>query len=99
MSARAASRSICARLTLASTRIPEKIGTFALATKFADDFSPSRSWRLELEPAGPGGHRRLVWIGERNGEILRLYRDPDTTAPLRAFVSVMAFFPGLDYLL
>jgi putative cardiolipin synthase len=61
------------------------------------NFEPGISWRVELENGDPDG--RLVWIGKRDGELVREYVEPDTTWGARAWVHVLAAVPGLDGML
>lgn len=88
-----------------SRRLNTEIGLFVhsplLAERLGDlvvaNFAPDRSWKVELD--GEGGRRRLVWTGERDGVLVREYREPDTTWQLRWLVGVLALVPGIDSLL
>lgn len=88
-----------------SRTLNTEIGLFVksplLAERLADlvvaNFAPDRSWKVGLEKED--GRRRLVWIGERDGVLVREYEEPDTTWQLRWLVDVIALVPGVDSLL
>lgn len=88
-----------------SRSLNTEIGLFVrsplLAERLADlvvaNFAPDRSWKVEIE--GEGRRRRLVWIGERDGVLVREHEEPDTTWQLRWLVDVLALLPGIDALL
>ncbi len=82
-----------------------EIGLFVHDAKFAArlaqivraNFAPSISWKVELAEGDPDGP--LVWIGERDGRLVRETVEPDTTWQVRALVRMLAVVPGIDGLL
>jgi len=61
------------------------------------DFAPSQSWRVELAPGQVPG--QLVWIGERDGQDVRLDSEPDTN-PWRGLKALFyTALPGIEELL
>jgi putative cardiolipin synthase len=82
-----------------------EIGLFVHDAKFAGrlaeivaaNFAPEISWKVEFDGGDPD--RGLVWIGRRNGALVRVEQEPDTTWQLRWLVRVLAGIPGLDRLL
>jgi putative cardiolipin synthase len=82
-----------------------EIGLFVHDAKFAArlaqivraNFAPGISWKVELADGDPEG--ALVWIGERDGRLVRETVEPDTTWQVRALVRMLAIVPGLDGLL
>jgi putative cardiolipin synthase len=82
-----------------------EIGLFVHDAKFAGrlaeivtaNFAPQISWKVEFAGGEPG--RGLVWIGRRDGQIVRVREEPDTTWQLRWLVGVLSAVPGLDRLL
>jgi putative cardiolipin synthase len=79
-----------------------EIGLFVHDAKFAArlaqivraNFAPGISWKVELADGDPDG--ALVWIGERDGRLVRETVEPDTTWQVRALVRMLAVVPGLD---
>jgi putative cardiolipin synthase len=88
-----------------SKALNTEIGLFVhdpgFAARLADvvraNFAPAISWKVEAAEGDPDGP--LVWIGERDGRLVRETVEPDTTWQVRALVRVLSVVPGLDGLL
>ncbi|MFN0241776.1 MAG: phospholipase D family protein [Planctomycetota bacterium] len=66
-----------------------------LARQVLDDFErgtqPDVSWRVSLE--GEGNDTRLVWVGERDGVLVRLTREPDFSFWNRMWIGFLKLLP------
>lgn len=70
----------------------------ATAALVEADIAPDRAWRLTLEPPGKRTGR-LIWSGERDGQIVRLRGEPGATRWQRFVAEAMRWVPGLDHFL
>jgi putative cardiolipin synthase len=90
------------RSALINTELAVVVRSATLAAETAQliesDLAPDRAWRLSLEPAG-SLTGRLVWSGERDGQLVRLRGEPGATRWQRFVAGVMRWLPGLDRLL
>jgi len=68
-----------------------------LASAIMDDFSPERSWRVQLGANrihNPDGKRPIIWTGNRNGRPITFRREPNWM--WRSFeVFLLSLIPGL----
>lgn len=62
------------------------------------DYSPAQSWKLELE-RNESGTQRIVWVGERDGKMVRLTDEPDAGLLRRLGVGLFSILPGVEDLL
>jgi putative cardiolipin synthase len=90
------------RSALINTELAVVVRSATLAATTAQliesDLAPDRAWRLSLEPprALTG---RMIWTGERDGQLVRLRGEPGATRWQRFVAGVMRWMPGLDRLL
>jgi cardiolipin synthase C len=90
------------RSALINTELAVLVKSPALAAATAaiieSDLAPDRAWRLSLEP--PRSRTgRMLWAGERDGQLVRLRGEPGATHWQRFVAGAMRWFPGLDRLL
>lgn len=66
-----------------------------LARRMERDLAPDRSWRVIMRP----GSRDLQWQGVRDGRLVTVEREPDTSVWQRAWTRVARHFPYIERLL
>ena len=90
------------RSALLNTELAVLVKSPALAAATAAlveaDIAPDRAWRLSLEPPGQRTGR-MIWSGERDGEIVHLRGEPGATRWQRFVAGAMRWIPGLDHFL
>ena len=90
------------RSALLNTELAVLVKSPALAEATAAlveaDIAPDRAWRLSLEPPGKRTGR-MIWSGERDGEIVHLRGEPGATHWQRFIAGAMRWIPGLDHFL
>jgi cardiolipin synthase C len=70
----------------------------ATAALIGSDIAPDRAWRLSLEPPHSRAGR-MVWTGERDGQLVHLTGEPGATRWQRLVAGLMRWIPGLDHFL
>ncbi|MDH3287683.1 MAG: phospholipase D family protein [Betaproteobacteria bacterium] len=60
------------------------------------DFSPVHSWRLAMDLDPGSGESQIVWMGERDGEHLRLHQEPGGRLLRQLGVLFYSLLPGLE---
>ncbi len=68
-----------------------------LLARIEDDLSPQHSWRLSLENGQDG--KQIAWSGMRDGELVRLYEEPDAGLGRQFRAWFYSLLPGLEDLL
>jgi putative cardiolipin synthase len=90
------------RSALLNTELAVLVKSPALAEATAAlveaDIAPDRAWRLSLEPPGKRTGR-MIWSGERDGQIVHLTGEPGATHWQRFVAGAMRWIPGLDHFL
>ena len=90
------------RSALLNTELAVLVKSPALAEATAAlveaDIAPDRAWRLSLEPPGKRTGR-MIWSGERDGQIVHLTGEPGATHWQRFVAGAMRWLPGLDHFL
>ena len=93
-----------------NTEIAVLVQSDQLATQMADyiaeDFSPRRSWRVNLEKSrvfppqsprrGNSVREHLTWMGETNGKLSKCYRQPAANGWQRFKEFLYSLVPGIE---
>jgi putative cardiolipin synthase len=92
-----------------NTEIAVLVDSEALASQLADyiaeDLSPERSWRVELEPLpksyntprGRTADETLVWVGEKRGQPIKRHIEPASGWLERCETFLMSLIPFIEW--